>query len=65
MNRIQTQYYSALAHCQRGATAIEYALIAGLIAAVIVGAVTLIGGGMSETFTTICNAVVTDGCAES
>jgi pilus assembly protein Flp/PilA len=37
----------------RGVTAIEYGLIAALIAVVIIGAVTLVGGELQTTFTTI------------
>jgi pilus assembly protein Flp/PilA len=37
----------------RGVTAIEYGLIAALIAVVIIGAVTLVGGELETTFTTI------------
>jgi pilus assembly protein Flp/PilA len=37
-------------HDERGATAIEYGLIAALIAVVIIGAVTTVGGAISETF---------------
>jgi pilus assembly protein Flp/PilA len=36
-----------------GATAIEYGLIAAGISVVIIGAVNLIGGKLSNTFTTI------------
>ncbi|HEU4550140.1 MAG TPA: Flp family type IVb pilin [Rhizomicrobium sp.] len=36
-----------------GATAIEYGLIAALIAVVIISAVTLVGTNLSTTFTTI------------
>ena len=38
---------------ESGATAIEYGLIAGLIAVVIIGAVTTVGTNLSATFTTI------------
>jgi len=38
---------------QSGATAIEYGLIAGLIAVVIITAVTAIGTGLNAKFTTI------------
>jgi pilus assembly protein Flp/PilA len=38
---------------QSGATAIEYGLIAALIAVVIIGAVTAVGTSLSTTFTTI------------
>jgi pilus assembly protein Flp/PilA len=36
-----------------GATAIEYGLIAALIAVVIIGAVTVVGTSLSATFTTV------------
>jgi len=42
---------------KRGVTALEYALIAGLIAVVIVGAVTTLGGNISSTFSTIASDV--------
>jgi pilus assembly protein Flp/PilA len=35
---------------QNGATAIEYALIASLIAVAIIGALTVLGTGISSTF---------------
>jgi pilus assembly protein Flp/PilA len=38
---------------ERGVTAIEYGLIAALIAVAIIGAVELVGGGVSGTFNTI------------
>ncbi len=38
---------------QSGATAIEYGLIAALIAVVIIGAVQLVGSNLSTTFTTV------------
>ena len=44
---------------ESGATAIEYGLIAALIAAVIITAVTAIGTNLSGTFTTISNKVAT------
>ncbi len=40
-----------------GASAIEYGLIAGLIGALIIVAVTGIGGSVSTYFTSICNAL--------
>jgi len=36
-----------------GATAIEYGLIAALIAVVIIGAITLVGTNLSTTFTKV------------
>jgi pilus assembly protein Flp/PilA len=37
-------------HEEKGATAIEYGLIASLIAVVIIGAVTAVGNGLTNTF---------------
>ncbi len=39
----------------RAVTAIEYALIAALIAVVIIGAVTTLGSGVSSTFVSVGN----------
>lgn len=38
---------------ESGATAIEYGLIAALIAVVIIGAVTALGTGLTDTFTSV------------
>lgn len=42
---------------QKGATAIEYGLIAGLIAVVIIAAVTLLGGNLQGTFDSLATAI--------
>ncbi|HJW40008.1 MAG TPA: Flp family type IVb pilin [Rhizomicrobium sp.] len=42
---------------QSGATAIEYGLIAALIAVVIIGAVQLVGTNLSTTFNTVATNV--------
>ncbi len=42
---------------RRGVTALEYGLIAGLIAVVIIGAVTTVGGNLSTLFGTIGTAL--------
>ncbi len=42
---------------ESGATAIEYGLIAALIAVVIIGAVTTLGTSLSSKFNTVANAV--------
>jgi pilus assembly protein Flp/PilA len=42
---------------ESGATAIEYGLIAALIAVVVIGAVTAVGTGLSTTFTTVSNKI--------
>ena len=44
-------------HDEGGATAIEYGLIAALIAVVIIGALTLLGTSISSKFKTIATAV--------
>lgn len=38
---------------EEGATAVEYGLLAALIAAVIVGAVTTLGSNLKDTFTKV------------
>lgn len=40
---------------EEAVTAIEYGLIAALIAVAIIAAVTGVGGGLKNVFTTICN----------
>ena len=42
---------------EKGATAVEYGLMVGLIAVVIIGAVTLLGGRLLALFTSIANAL--------
>lgn len=42
---------------EEGVTAIEYALIAALIAAVIIAGATLIGGNINTVFTAIGNLI--------
>lgn len=42
---------------ESGATAIEYGLIAALIAVVIIGAVTAVGTNLSTTFTTVSTSL--------
>lgn len=49
------QLLAGLRRDDRGATAIEYGLIAALIAVVIIGAVTALGTGLDATFTSISN----------
>lgn len=46
---------------ESGATAIEYGLIAGLIAVVIITAATLVGSNLSDTLDTIATAVDSSG----
>ncbi len=42
---------------ESGATAIEYGLIAALIAVVIIGAVTAVGSKLTTTFTTVAGSI--------
>jgi pilus assembly protein Flp/PilA len=57
MNMLVTYIRSALAlkMDKRAVTAIEYALIAALIAVVIIAAVTALGSGVSKTFNTVAS----------
>jgi pilus assembly protein Flp/PilA len=41
----------------RGATAVEYGLMVALIAAVIIGAVTLLGNNLNGIFNTVAGAI--------
>jgi pilus assembly protein Flp/PilA len=47
----------ALANDERGVTALEYGLIAGLVAVVIVTSVTTLGTKLTTTFTSIAAAL--------
>jgi pilus assembly protein Flp/PilA len=42
---------------EEGATAVEYAIMAGLIAAVIITAVTILGENVDQTFTDIAGVL--------
>lgn len=53
-------FYGKLASYLRdeeGATAVEYGLMVALIAAVIIGAVTLIGGNLNTLFTSVAGTL--------
>ncbi len=52
-----TQFVSRFLKDESGATAIEYGLIAALIAVVIVGAVTTIGTKLNTSFGNVGNAI--------
>jgi len=53
--RAMTRFADAIKN-HTGATAIEYALLGGLIAVVIVAALTLIGADIGNTFNAVANA---------
>ena len=42
---------------EKGATTVEYGLMVGLIAVVIIGAVVILGGKLNDLFTAIGNAL--------
>lgn len=42
---------------EQGATAVEYALMVALIAGVIIGAVTLLGHKVTNTFNNVANSI--------
>ena len=50
-------YVGAALNCKRGATAIEYGLIAAGIAVAIVTVVGTVGTNLTATFTTIANKI--------
>jgi pilus assembly protein Flp/PilA len=52
-----TNLFSRFVRDESGATAIEYGLIAALIAVVVIGAVTAVGTGLSGTFNTVAGKV--------
>ena len=49
--------FSRFVRDESGATAIEYGLIAALIAVVVIGAVTAVGTKLSTTFNTVAGSV--------
>ncbi len=51
----QRQVWASFPHSQNGATAVEYAIIAGLISVLIIGAVALIGAGVGVHFDTLAD----------
>lgn len=52
---------SRFAKDEDGATAIEYGLIAGLIAVVIIGGLTLLGNNINAAFDNIANTIAGGG----
>lgn len=50
-----TKFISRFAKNESGATAIEYGLIAALIAVVAIGAMTSIGDGLTSTFDSVAD----------
>jgi len=52
-----TNLFRGFLRGESGATAIEYGLIAALIAVVIIGAVQVVGTNLSTTFTTVSSSI--------
>lgn len=52
-----TKFVTRFLKDESGATAIEYGLIAALIAVVIIGAVTALGGSISSNFNEVASAM--------
>lgn len=50
-------WLGALRDSDRGVTAVEYGLLAALIAVVIIGAVTTLGTNLNNTFNTVATSV--------
>jgi len=50
-------WYTTRVRDERGATAVEYGLMVALIAVVIIGAVTTLGGNLKSMFTTIAGSI--------
>lgn len=55
--RIAIKFHRLLCE-QSGATAVEYGLLVGLIAATILSAVQIVGGGIAETLEITGNAIL-------
>ncbi|MGH6991491.1 MAG: Flp family type IVb pilin [Stellaceae bacterium] len=50
-------YVTKLLGDKKGVTAMEYALIAALVAVVIIGAVSMLGSSISTVFSTVANTI--------
>ena len=57
MLQVMIQYMKQLSSDKSGATAIEYGLIAALIAVIIIGAVSIVGTDLSNMFNTISGSI--------
>ena len=52
-----SSFLKGLVGDRRGVTALEYALIAALVAVVIIGGVSLLGTNISKVFSTVANTI--------
>lgn len=55
--KLQTACFHALRRGDRGATAVEYGLLVALIAAIIVGTISTLGGKINDAFSSVNSAV--------
>jgi pilus assembly protein Flp/PilA len=56
MARLISQLYT-LRHDDKGATAIEYGLIATLVSVIIIGALQAVGGSLGDSFQAVSDAL--------
>jgi pilus assembly protein Flp/PilA len=57
MTKFVAKFQARLATREQGATAVEYGLMVALIAIVIIGAVTLLGGNLNTLFNKVASSV--------
>jgi pilus assembly protein Flp/PilA len=50
-------WIQTLAKTERGASLVEYALLVALIAVVVIGAITLLGGAAEDTFSGVADSI--------
>jgi pilus assembly protein Flp/PilA len=55
VNELVTRAFLAIYNDRKGVTAVEYGLIAGLIAVAIIGAISLVGTDLTNLFTKVAN----------
>jgi pilus assembly protein Flp/PilA len=54
---VMHKFLTTLIGNEKGVTAIEYALIAALVAVVIIGGVSLLGSNVSKVFSTVASTI--------
>ena len=57
MTKFVAKFQTRLAAREQGATAVEYGLMVALIAIVIIGAVTFLGGNLNTLFNKVASSV--------
>lgn len=61
MNKLLLKFFTWYWNDEKGATAIEYGLIAALISVVIIGALKAVGTDLTKTFTSVGTALTSAG----